>query len=49
MLPGHDNGRCLFHCLQLIRHSAYRRIGEFGVGGIAIIENDESSGDYTSH
>jgi hypothetical protein len=32
-----------------ILHSAYGRIGEFGVGGIEIIGHDEASGDYKSH
>jgi hypothetical protein len=32
-----------------IVHSAYGRIGEFGVGGIEIIGYDETSGDYRSH
>jgi hypothetical protein len=30
-------------------HSAYGRIGEFGVGGVEIVGYDETSGDYTSH
>ncbi|KOG37611.1 hypothetical protein ADK74_36190 [Streptomyces decoyicus] len=30
-------------------HSAYGRIGEFGVGGMEIIGYDETSGDYRSH
>ncbi|MFD9325596.1 DUF1579 family protein [Streptomyces sp. NPDC060065] len=32
-----------------IVHSAYGRIGEFGVGGTEIIGYDETSGAYTSH
>ncbi|MCB5907372.1 DUF1579 family protein [Streptomyces pinistramenti] len=32
-----------------IVHSAYGRIGEFGVGGTEIIGYEETSGDYRSH
>jgi hypothetical protein len=32
-----------------IVHSAYGRIGDFGVGGIEIIGYDEASGEYRSH
>jgi hypothetical protein len=32
-----------------IVHSAYGRIGDFGVGGIEIIGYDETSADYKSH
>ena len=32
-----------------IAHSAYGRIGEFGVGGTEIIGHDAASGNYTSH
>jgi hypothetical protein len=32
-----------------IVHSAYGRIGEFGVGGTEIIGYDEASDNYTSH
>ena len=32
-----------------IVHSAYGRIGEFGVGGVEIIGYDETSGGYRSH